>query len=381
MGRLKRVAVFIESSRSSGRDLLRGIARYSRLHGPWSFYWEPRGLEEGMPSLDSWSPDGVIARDSDLEPLMKYGVPLVIVGHSRDYVPGVANIITDSETIGALGAQHLIDCGLCNFAFCGVEDKPWSLARSYYFCRAVESIGSAAHVYEPPRNHPVESWQQEISHLSAWLKSLPRPVGLMACNDDRAHQVAEVCKTSGLMVPEDIAIIGADNDELVCGLASPPLSSIAINFEQAGFEAAGHLDKLLSGEKRECQTIPVLPSHVVSRHSTDILALEDEKIVLALRFIRENRREAIQVADVAKAVCLSRRVLEKRFRAVLGRSVMREIRRVRTDDIARLLVEEHLSILQIALRTGFGGVEHFARYFRQEKGMSPLAFRKKHGRL
>jgi LacI family transcriptional regulator len=381
MGRLKRVAVFIESSRSSGRDLLRGIARYSRLHGPWAFHWEPRGLEEGMPSLGSWSPDGVIARDSDLEPLMKYRVPLVIVGHSRDYVPGVANIITDSETIGALGAQHLMECGFCNFAFCGFDDKPWSLARSYYFCQTVEKAGLAAFVYESPPGLTACSWQREVSHLSAWLKSLPQPVGLMACNDDRAHQVAEACKIARLRVPEDVAIIGADNDELVCGLASPPLSSIAINFEQAGFEAAGHLDRLLNGERTECHTISVLPTHIVPRHSTDILALEDEKVVLALRFIRENRREPIQVSDVAKAVCLSRRVLEKKFRAVLGRSVMREIRRVRTDDIARLLVEESLSILQIALRTGFGGVEHFARYFRNEKGMSPLAYRKRHGRI
>jgi LacI family transcriptional regulator len=338
-------------------------------------------LEEAMPQLGTWAPDGVMARDSDLEALMGYGIPMVIVGHSRDYVPGVANIVTDSETIGHLGAQHLLDCGLCYFAFCGVGDIPWSLARTYHFCQAVEKAGFPVNVYDPPKGQSAGSWQREISRMSAWLKSLPRPVGLMACNDDRAHQVAEVCKIVGLRIPEDVAIIGADNDELVCGLASPPLSSIAINFEQAGFEAAGHLDRLISGEKTECYTIPVRPTHVVSRHSTDILALDDEKVALALRFIRENRRAPIQVADVAKGVCLSRRVLEKKFRAVLGRSVMHEIRRVRTDDIARLLVEENLSILQIALRTGFGGAEHFARYFRQEKGMSPLAFRRKHGRI
>jgi LacI family transcriptional regulator len=380
MGRLRKVAVFIESSRSSGRGLLRGIARYSRLHGPWSFLWGPRGLEEALPQLGSWTPDGIIARDSVLDVAAHHNVPMVIVGHSRDFVSGVANIITHSEAIGALAAQHLLDCGLRSFAYCGLPSISWSRARSDSFGEAVEKAGFAVSVYPLRGGRRVSSWQGEISRMSAWLKSLPLPVGLMACNDDRAHQVAEVCKIVGLRVPEDVAVIGVDNDELVCGLASPPLSSISIDFEQAGFEGAGHLDGMMSGVKREHHIISAHPTHIVPRHSTDMLAVEDENVALALRFIRKNRLEPIRVGDVAKASYVSRRVLEKRFRATLGRSVMREIRRVRTDEIARLLVEEDVSILQIALRTGFRGVEHFARYFRSEKGVSPLAFRRSRGR-
>ena len=216
--------------------------------------------------------------------------------------------------------------------------------------------------------------------IADWLKSLPKPVGLMVCNDDRGRQITETCNAVGLNVPDEISVVGVDNDNLVCELSSPPLSSIALSVERAGYEAAELLDKLMAGKKKKTtRTITVSPTHIVTRQSTNILAIEDHEVVQAVRFIRKHPKEPIQVGDVVNVVTLSRRVLERRFRKALGRSVHDEIRRVRIEQVARMLMETNLSVSQIALDLGYPGVDHIARYFQREKGMSPLAYRKQYG--
>ena len=216
--------------------------------------------------------------------------------------------------------------------------------------------------------------------MAHWLKSLPKPVGLMTCCDDCSQHIIEACKIAELHVPEQVAVIGVDNDELVCKLSNPPLSSIALNFERGGYEAAELLDKLMTGkEKMKNQLIKVEPTYPVSRQSTDILAIDDSDIAKAIRFIRQHCKEPIRVDNVVAAAALSRRVLEKRFQKILGRSVLCEIRRVRVEQIVRMLVGTNLPISQIASKLGYPSVDHIARYFRQEKAMTPLAYRKQYG--
>jgi LacI family transcriptional regulator len=204
----------------------------------------------------------------------------------------------------------------------------------------------------------------------------------MTCTDDRSRDVIEACKIAGLHVPEELAIIGVDNDELLCELSSPPLSSIALNTQRSGYEAAELLDKMMSRRKRKppARTIVVHPTHIVTRQSTEILAMEDRDVAAAVRFIRRRAKEMIQVSDVTEAVAVSRRTLEQRFRRELHRSVLAEIKRTRVEQVARMLVETNLSVAQIAFALGHAGVENIARYFRSEKGMSPLAYRKRYGR-
>jgi len=373
-----RILLHIESSRASGRDLLKGIAGYSRLHGDVTFHWEPRGLQPTPLHLTSWKPDGIITRDPDIREMMGYGVPLIVVGHRYTPVPGIVNIITDSASIGRMAAEHLLASGLKCFAFCGFQDKPWSGERRASFCGTVAKAGYDTSCYESPE--PAESALLEtgLNDLAQWLLALPKPVGVMACNDDRAQQVSEACQMAGIQVPEQVALVGADNDELICEFSAPPLSSVAINFERAGYEAAETMRKLVAGERPDREVIFVPPTHLVTRQSTDILAVGDEAVASGVRFIRARYRDGIGVEDVARAAGVSRRILEKRFRTVLGRSVLKEIRRVRVDHIARLLTERDMPILQIALTSGFDGVGHFARYFREEKGMSPLAYRRQY---
>lgn len=376
-----RVMLLVESSRSSGRELLHGIVDFVRVHGPWSFYWEPRGMGQATPA-GHWRPDGIILRDSErLEKMLTYGVPTVVVGHSKEQVPGVVNIITDSNRIGRIAAEHLLACGLTHFAFCGFRNRPWSRARFAAFTDRLRKDGYEVTPFESDERMGLNGWQDELASLAGWLTDLPKPVGIMGCNDDRAQQVIEACKLTGFRVPEEVAVIGADNDELVCDLADPPLSSVAINFERAGYEAAAVLARLMNGESLKQTRIDAHPTRVVERRSTNMTAVEDAQLARALEFIRGHSREPLQVDDVVRAAGVSRRVLEKRFRRVLRRSVLEEIRRVRIAEITRLLVDTDASVLYIAVNTGFAGIEHIARYFRASVGMSPSEYRRYYGKL
>jgi len=385
MLRVPRVILLIESSRASGRALLRGIADYSHHQGPWSFSWEPAGLEKVQPLLETGEADGIILRDvEETEEITAYGLPTVVVGHRKTEIPGLVNVVTDSEVIGRIGAEHLLACGFKHFAYCGYvmspfENTTWSEIRRESFRERICEAGFAE-----PAHHdlsaPGKEWSREWRALAQWLGALPKPVGLMACNDDCAQRVMEVCKLAGLTVPDTIGIVGVDNDEVVCGLTNPPMSSIAINFERAGYEAAAALDSLMAGRPAVPDRIKATASRVITRRSTDFVAADEPYLAKALRFIRDRARGGVSVDAVAQSAGLSRRALEKRFRKQLGRSILEEVRRVRTDHIARLLVETDLPVAKIADLLGFADVQHIARYFQADKHVSPVAYRKAHSR-
>lgn len=381
-----RVILCVESSRGSGRDYLRGVARYAHLHGSWSFYWEPGGFEISRQKLKTLEADGILLRDvSQLRgQALRLGIPAVVLGHRDREVRGLVNVITDSEAIGRMAAEHLLRCGFKHFAYCGLarsphEQTPWSKLRQRAFCDRVVQSGPRrppAFVLAPPGS----DWNKTRHQLADWLVKLPRPLGLMACNDDCASQVAEACKLAGLVVPDAVGIIGVDNDEVVCGLADPALSSVAINFERAGYQAAAALDSLMRGKEHVPNRIHVRATHVVARRSTDIVAVGDAPVAKALTCIRDRARTPLTVNEVVRAAGISRRALERRFRQQLTGSILKEIRRQRTDQMARLLVETNLPVARIADSLGFDDVQHFARYFQALKKMSPLAFRKAAGR-
>ena len=213
--------------------------------------------------------------------------------------------------------------------------------------------------------------------MADWLKDLPKPIGIMACNDDKGQHVIEACKIAELRIPEDVAVVGVDNDDLICDLCDPPLTSVALNVEKAGYETARLLDFMMSNKKSTLnKNIVVKPTYVRTRHSTDIIATEDKELTKAISFIRQNFRKDIKVEDVVESTLLSRRSLEQRFRNKLNRSINSEIRRIRVEHISKLLVETDLSISEIAYSLGFSSAEHISRYFQREKGKCPRDFRK-----
>jgi LacI family transcriptional regulator len=328
--------------------------------------------------------DGIIMRDvGELQPILRRGIPMVVFGHGRPEIPGLANVITEDAAVGIKAAEHLWECGFRHFAYCGlawsdIEATPWSHKRAQAFQQRLEKAGHTAKFFTPPAG--VRARADELPGLMRWLASLPKPVGIMACNDDRAQVVVEACKQGSLRVPDEVGIIGADNDELVTNLTDPPLSSVAINFEKAGYEGARVLDRLMQGEAPASVIITARATHVVARKSTDVIFLEDAQVVRALRYIRNHARHAIRVTEVATAAGLSRRVLEKRFRNLVGRSVLGEIRRVRVEQISRLLAETTMPVAAIAETLNFDDAQHIARYFFREKQLQPLQYRKQFGR-
>lgn len=376
---MKKIVLLLETSRAFGRQLIIGIARYSRLNGPWSFYKEPIDLKSSIPYLTNWKPDGIIMRDSLIsEELLKLKIPTILAIHTSKYPKDLPIIKTDSSAIAKMASEHLLNKGLKNFAYCGFNDYDWSNERGYYFNCFLNEAGCKVHNYVQPKSASQLNWKKEQQQVTKWIKNLPKPIGVFACNDDRGQHILEVCKLLKFKVPEDIAVIGVDNDPLICDIGDPPLTSIALNVESAGYRAAELLDELLSGKKMEGQQISVTPTHIVQRQSTDIFSVDNSDVALAIRFIKENAKNKILVKDVVQATRVSRQRLEKLFKETIHRSIYDEIRKIRVEWIAELLIETDLTISQITSVYNFTDVEHISRYFRKEKGIGLREFRKMH---
>jgi LacI family transcriptional regulator len=325
-----------------------------------------------------WNPKGMIVLQSRFAEVKSLGISTVVAIGTRKLGTSHCQIVCANDAIGRMGAKALIGLGIKHFAYCGLAGLEFSDNRSLGFNQILKESGHSAAIYVSPRQSLTESWYLEERRLARWLLSLPKPAGLMACNDDRARMLAEVCRLSGILVPDEIAILGVDNDEQVCGSANPPLSSIALAAERGGYEAAALLDSMMCGNPLPNKIVVVHPTRVVQRQSTDILAVENVAIVRALRFVRENSNRSLRVPDLATVAGLSRRALQDRFKQFLGRTPAEEIHRCRGEQVARLLVETNLGIGEIASASGFDSDAHLARYFARQIGMTPSFYRKTH---
>jgi LacI family transcriptional regulator len=238
----------------------------------------------------------------------------------------------------------------------------------------VQKAGAVCIAYRPNRPS-IANWLARQEDLARWLKSLPKPVGILAWNSNDGRHVIDACRFVGLSVPEQVAVLSGDDDELLCEACSSPLSGIAVPAQQIGYEAAAMLDRLICGRRPSKTSISIGPTGIVARQSTDVLAIEDQDLVQAIRFIREHACEAIRVEDVLRVVPLSRRQLEIRFREVLGCSPADEIRRVRLKQAKRLLSQTDMTIPDVAIASGFGSPEYLAYAVKHDTGLSPLKFR------
>jgi LacI family transcriptional regulator len=382
MHHVKRVILLIESSRAYGRSLLRGIVKYSKLKGGWSFYNEPRGQRQSLPRFSSWQVDGAIVRLKESEKAYRFlekGIPIIVAREEKE-ISGVPNIVGDNVAVGKMAGEYLLHKGFKHFGYCGFNSI-WSEARLRSFSETIENAGYETSAFKPLKSQRPYSWPNELQQISEWVTHLPKPVAIMACNDDRGRHVIEACKIANVKIPYEVVVLGVDNDELFCELSDPPLSSIARDTEAAGFEAAAVLDALMSGKKTNGNKIIVHPTHVVARVSSDILAIEDPEVAKALSFIEYHSRQHTQVDEVADAVAMSRRNLHRRFVKTLGRTVHEEIRRTRVDRVIQLLLETDMTVAQIAYELGWSSEKHIAREFKAIKGLTPLAFRRLHTRL
>ncbi|MEN6385369.1 MAG: XylR family transcriptional regulator [Phycisphaerales bacterium] len=379
MKKLPKIILMMEPIGEYVQGLLRGIAQYSNTNGPWVFFREPGKHEGTLPQLSPELADGIIAKIPNTVWARKkipQSVPTILIGY-REIVHGMPQIFGDTEAIGKLAAEYFLNKGFRNFAFCGFDEFHWSRERGKSFKLFLESKKYKIHFYKNLKGTKRKSWQLEQEDIAKWLKTLPKPIAILACNDDRGQHLITACKLAKLRIPEETSILGVDNDKFVCALTNPPLSSIALGSEKAGFEAAQLLSKMMKTKKMIYSNVIVHPTHIVNRQSTDIIAIEDAMMSDAINYIQKNANMDISVDDVAEEVMVSRRRLERKFRNLLNKSVYEEIRHIRVNNIISMLLETNLTIAQIGLAMGFKDITHTGRYFKEETGLSPLAYRQK----
>jgi LacI family transcriptional regulator len=324
------------------------------------------------------NPDGILMREPpDMNKIIKMNIPTVTFPYSQETFPNIVNAAVDHMAVGEMAAKHFLDRGFRHFTYIGFEDWWWSLRRKEGFSRKLRESGYKINNYTSLSKVKLK-WSDELPQIADWIKSLPKPLAVMACNDDRGELVIEACKVANIPVPEAVSVIGVDNDQLVCDLCNPPLSSISLSLESSGYEAANLLDQLMSRKLKKSHNIVITPTHVVTRRSTDTLAIDDKEVAAAVGFIKKNIKKNLCVSDVVDNVTLSRRVLEKRFRKLLNRSIHVEIKKNRVRLMEQMLYDNNMSIMDIARELHFDDITHFSRYFRKEKGLSPNKYRKKY---
>jgi LacI family transcriptional regulator len=334
--------------------------------------------------LNHWSGDGIIARVDNVQmatTISNLGLPVVDL---RYLLPEMRmpSIRTDEEAVAALSSNHLLERGFRNFAFCGFNGADYSDLRRDLFAKNIKEAGYQCFVFEDYQK-PLKPGTCEYEELGIryaksvgeWLACLPKPVGLMACNDIRGQQVINVCRDKGIIVPDEVAVIGVDNDEILCNLSDPPLTSVSPNAETIGYEAASLLDCMMSGKESFAETIYIKPLGIVTRRSTEVLAIEDKYIATVTRFIREHVCEGINVEDLLKLAPLSRSMLERRFFKALGHSPKEEILRARLGEAKQLLAKTELPQADIAEKIGFEHSEYFNVIFKKKTGQTPGQFR------
>jgi LacI family transcriptional regulator len=382
MKRRPQVALLIETSNAYARGLLAGVTSYIREHGRWSVYLSEHGRGDSVPHwLRGWKGDGILARIENkriARVVAERRLPTVDLS-AAGLVPGLPWVETDDEAIARLAVEHLLERGFRHLGFCGLTDYRWSTWRCEHFQRIAREAGCDCHVHlSAGRGARAADWAAVQRELARWVQRLPKPVGVLACFDLHGRQFLDACRRIGVRVPDDVAVVGVDNDTVLCELAEPALSSIAPDTHLTGYRAAQLLDEMMSGHR--CRVPPtahlIKPVGVVARRSTDALAIDDADVSTAVRFIRENACQGIDVAHVLEAVPLSRRVLESRFRRLLGRTPHQEILRCRIERIKELLRASDLPLKAIAARVGFPHLEYLSVAFKRSVGQTPGEYRR-----
>jgi LacI family transcriptional regulator len=379
MAQIPRVALIVEMSGIYGRQILQGIARYLRSHKPWSIFLEQRELRAPPPPWllqRRW--DGVICRSTDralARKLLRRKIPTVDLNDLYGGL-GLPRIWSDMRAIGRLGAEHLLERNFRRFAFCGFEDETWAALRRDGFYDAVRAAGCVCEVYESPwHGRNVPAWDQDQERMARWIRALPKPLGLMACNDVRGQQVLTACRSADTAVPDEVAVVGVDNEEVLCELCDPPLSSVIPNPERIGYEAAELLDRLMADGAAAVEERSIAPLGVAMRQSTDVLGVDDPDVAAAMRHIRENACNGLTVGGLVARLSVSRSLLERRFRKCLRRSPQQEIRLVQLKRIRQLLAETDLTLSDIAALAGYEHPEYMSVVFKRLTGQTPGEYR------
>ena len=388
MDKMKRVLLMIESSRAYGRGCISGVASYAKNHRHWRVIHMERSLGDNpLAFIKDSKPDGIIARIASqriVAVISQLNVPVVdLMGACQSHYEGILD--TDPDGCAQYAVDHFLSRGFRNMAYCGYPGIWFSDQRCHFFIKRLDKLGYTTLVFEPPASqhrgtnilHRERNGELDEHYVIAWLEGLPKPVAVFACNDIRGRQVIAACEHIGLSVPDDVAVLGVDNDEIICDLSIPPLSSIEPDAKRIGYDGAAMLDRIMSGKPLTENTRMIPPKCIKVRQSTDVLAVEDREMAAAMRFVRDHACDEISVAEIARRLAMGRSTLDRNFRRILGRSVKAEMDRIRADRAKQLLDETEYKIASIASMTGFGTAPLFVTAFKRLSGMTPGEYRRK----
>lgn len=372
----KRIALLVETSLGSGREILRGIARYARQVGDWQLFHRAGGLSDSMTDwMENWEGDGVIARvqnQTTLDRLSTLGLPVIdVLGVCENPFPLVH---VDDEAIARRVADHFRLRDFVHFAFYGIEGENWSERRARFFREACLGARSFHSLETPRRGRGAHS--DGFRDLQQWLRDLPKPVGIMVCSDQRGLELLEACLSMDLSVPEEVAVIGVDNDTALCEISEPPLSSVRGGHFTVGFEAARALDALLEGQTLPPGPFLVPPKEIVERDSSNIRAISDPVVAKGIRFIREHLAEPITNESISRASGLSRTLFQKRFREVSGQSIREFILARRLERALMLITTTDIPLGVVAALCGFRHQEYLGQVVKRSTGTTPGALRR-----
>ena len=377
---MAKILLLTDFSSGYSRNLLKGIVRYSKEVGNWSFqrmplYYRMLYGENGVVEwAKKWQADAIIAQltDVNIELLNDLNIPIIVQNY-RDRNKAVSNLTGDYFNTGVMAAKFFLNRGYRNFAFYGFKGAIWSRERADGYSHEIEKQGYKLAILEND-NKDREEWSYNHTVLGNWLQSLPKPVALFACDDHFALQISETCNVYNINVPDDIAILGVDNDDLLCNISDPPLSSIVLDVENGGYNAGKLLHQLITKEITEPFNIVVNPLIIERRKSTEKYAVSDKNIRTILNYIEKNYANHLSVEELVKQVPLSRRVLEKKFKEETGESLYQYIQNYRIDQFTRLLITTDYSLFEAALQSGFENYKNVSRVFRKYKSLSPAEY-------
>ncbi|WP_187142971.1 AraC family transcriptional regulator [Terriglobus albidus] len=380
----RKIALIYDARSPYDLKVMAGVAAYLQEGHRYSVFIEENALkDQRLPDLRTWEGDGIIGNFDDpgiARRVTQARLPVVGFGGGYGwYTEGsIPYFYTNNKAIATLAADHLLERGFKHFAYCGYAKSPingWSQERQEAFVNHLRRRAASCDVFDryPRSNH---NWATLQRSLGEWLRTLPKPLGVMAANDNRGRQVLEACRAYDIAVPDEVAVVGVDNDELLCRLSSPPLSSVEQGARGLGYAAAALLDQMIEGRHSRKRHYVSDPTSIVTRQSTDVLAIDDPKVAQAMAFIRDHSSDGIKVPHVVNAVAISRSGLETRFASALGYSIHTAIRHTQLERVRRLVSETEMPLKQIASETGFRSVQHMTTLFVAAFGQTPGKYRR-----
>ncbi len=381
---MKRILILIDYSSEFSRRLLKGLIQYSQDYGPWMFYRLPAyyktlyGTEGIVEWAKEWKADAIIARwDHDGTNLLSsLNIPVLLQNY-KERSPHFSNLTGDYIGTGEMAAKFFIKRRYRNFAFYGNKGVIWSQERAEGFRREVEKAGVNYYYFESD-NINGEEWGTSYIELDKWLLDLPKPVGLFACDDNFALRISQICTINDIKIPDEISLLGVDNDELICQLSDPPISSIVTDVEKGGYEAGALIDRMINREIVEPFNIIIKPTRIELRKSTEKYDISNEYISKIVNYIEDNFTTDIDIGGLIKMVPLSRRNLEVKFKDQMGTSIYQFILNCRIEYFANLLLTTNRTLFDLALESGFNDCKNISRIFKKIKGCTPVEFRNRY---